>query len=523
MLNQPRDVYLYDTTLRDGAQRKGISYTLEDKIRITRLLDDFGISYIEGGWPGSNPKDAEYFQQVQQLTLHNAKICAFGATRRVGLQTDKDPQVLALRDSGAPVITLVGKTWTLHVTEVLRTTLDENLAMIRDTVAYFKGLGREVVFDAEHFFDGYRADADYSLAVLNAAAEAGADWLTLCDTNGGSLPSYIAKVVSVVRDRIAVPVGIHAHNDAELAVANSLAAIEAGAQMVQGTINGFGERCGNANLSSIIPNLLLKLNKDCVDRDNLAQLTDLSRTLCDIANLNPDPHQPYVGAAAFAHKGGIHVAAVERLASSYEHIPPELVGNGREIVISELSGRGNVRLRAAELGLNVSGHEKEVLDAVKEMESQGLQVEAAEGSFELLIRRKLAGYQPPFQILDLVVQSEQRGSAQLCCSLATVKLKVGEQIFHTVAESAGPVQAIDEAMRKALAEIYPQIRKIHLVDFKVRILDPEQATGAMTRVLIEAGHQEKRWSTVGCSRNIIDASSQALADSLELFLLRTQD
>jgi len=387
-------------------------------------------------------------------------------------------------------------------------------------MAYLKGCGREVIFDAEHFFDGYRADKEYALAALQAAKEGGVDSITLCDTNGGSLPSWIKEVVKDVQANIGLPLGIHAHNDAELAVANSLAAVEAGCNMIQGTINGYGERCGNANLTAIIPNLALKMGKTCVAGGDLQELKDLSLAICDIANLNPDPHAAYVGNAAFAHKGGIHVAAVERIAESYEHIKPEQVGNGRQIVISELSGRGNVRLRAAELGFKVEGYEKEILEAIKTMESRGLQMESAEGSFELLVRRNLENYVPPFEIIDLVVQSEKRNSLDIKCSQATVKLKVGEQIFHTVAESSGPVQAIDDAMRKALQDVYPEIAQVHLVDYKVRILNPEQATGATTRVLIQAGHQDKRWNTVGCSENIIDASGEALADSLELFLLR---
>jgi 2-isopropylmalate synthase len=519
MPKQPK-VFTYDTTLRDGAQRKGISYSLDDKLKITRLLDEFGIHYIEGGWPGSNPKDAEYFEQAAKLNLKQAKVAAFGSTRRVNQDVATDMQVKALVDSKAQVITVVAKSWPLHVTEVLRTTLEENLAMIRDTVAYLKSHEREVVLDAEHFFDGYRADSQYAIECLKVAQEAGADWIALCDTNGGSLPSWISQVINDLKGHINIPLGIHAHNDAELAVANSIAAVEAGATMIQGTINGYGERCGNANLTSIIPTLSLKMGCEGIDEDALTGLTELSRAVCEIANLNPDPHWPYVGTAAFAHKGGIHVAAIERIAASYEHIPPDTVGNGREIVISELSGRGNVRMRAAELGLSVEGHEKEVLDAIKEMEGQGLSVESAEGTFELLIRRRLADYQAPFEILDLVVQSERRCGAHILCSQATVKMKVGGEIYHTVAESTGPVQAIDDAMRKALCEVYPQVNEVHLVDYKVRILDPESATAATTRVLVEAGYKEQRWNSVGCSQNIIDASGQALADSLELFLLR---
>lgn len=530
MPSQPkqRDVYLYDTTLRDGAQRKGITYSLDDKLKITRLLDEFGVAYIEGGWPGSNPKDAEYFQRVRQMDLKHAKIAAFGSTRRVGVDVATDPQVQALLDANTAVVTVVGKTWPLHVTEVIRTTLDENLAMIFDTIQYLKSQGREVVFDAEHYFDAYKADPEYAIKTLQHAQTAGVDWITLCDTNGGSLPSWISTVIDAVKQHINVPIGVHTHNDAELAVANSLVAVESGATMIQGTINGYGERCGNANLCSIVASLMLKMDKQCVDAEQLTGLRELSLTICDIANLNPDHHAPYIGDAAFAHKGGIHVAAVERIAASYEHIPPEAVGNGREIVISELSGRGNVRLRAQELGLNIQGHEKDVLDAIKEMENQGLQMEAAEGTFELLVRRRFPHYKVPFEIIDLVVQSEQRGqnagkAPLILCSQATTKVRVNGKIYHTVAESTGPVQAIDDALRKALLEVYPELSEVHLVDYKVRILNPEEATAATTRVVIEAGYKEQRWNTVGCSGNIIEASGRALADSLELFLLRLQE
>jgi 2-isopropylmalate synthase len=513
------DVLLYDTTLRDGTQRKGLSLSLEDKLKIARLLDAFGVTWIEGGWPGSNPKDAEFFRRLKAQPLLHAKAAAFGSTRRAHVRAEDDTNLKALLDAETPVVTLVGKTWPLHVTHVLETTLEENLAMITDSVAWMKKNGKEVIFDAEHFFDGYRADPVYSTRVIDAAAKAGADWVTLCDTNGGSLPGWIREVVTAIRESVKIKIGIHTHNDGELAVANALAAIEAGATQVQGTINGYGERCGNANLISIVPALQLKMGKKVVAPERLTQLTELSRTVSEIANLMPDPHAAYVGMSAFAHKGGIHVAAVEKIPASYEHVPPSSVGNARQIVVSELSGRGNVRVRSQELGLNVKGNEAAILAKVKEKEAKGFQFEAAEGSFELLVRQNEPGYEKPFEILDLMVISEQRRSPDMIAE-AMVKVRVGNTVQHTVAEGAGPVHALDLALRKALVPSYPELEHVHLVDYKVRILDPEEATEALTRVLIEAAAGEERWGTVGCSANIIEASSQALADSLELFLLR---
>jgi 2-isopropylmalate synthase len=513
------DVLLYDTTLRDGTQRKGLSLSLEDKLKIARLLDGFGVAYIEGGWPGSNPKDADFFRRLRAQPLQHAKVAAFGSTRRAKVKVEEDANLQALLDAQTPVVTLVGKTWPLHVTHVLETTLEENLAMIADSVRYMKQHGREVIFDAEHFFDGYRADPDYSLRVLKTAAQAGADWVVLCDTNGGSLPAWIRLVVWEVRAAVTTKIGIHTHNDGELAVANALAAVEAGATQVQGTINGYGERCGNANLISVVPALQLKMGRQVVAADRLQKLTELSRTVSEIANLMPDPHAAYVGASAFAHKGGIHVAAVEKIPASYEHVPPETVGNKRHIVVSELSGRGNVRVRAAEMGLQVKGVEAAVLARVKEMEAKGFQFEAAEGSFELLVRRGEPGYQAPFEVLDVLTVVEQRRSSHMIAE-AMVKVRVGGEVQHTAAEGEGPVNALDLALRKALIPFFPELAEVRLVDYKVRILDPAEATYASTRVLIEAACGEERWGTVGCSQNIIEASLQALADSLELHLLR---
>jgi 2-isopropylmalate synthase len=506
------DVRIYDTTLRDGSQREGLSFSLGDKLRVARLLDEFGVDYIEGGWPGSNPKDADFFRDVR--TRH-AKVVAFGSTRRAGSRAQEDQNLKALLEAGTPAVALVGKSSTLHVARVLETSLEENLAMIRDSVAFMQAQSLEVIYDAEHFFDGYRADPEYALATLRAAA--GAHWITLCDTNGGSLPSWIVEVVAAVQREVDAPLGIHAHNDSELAVANSLAAVEAGCRLVQGTINGYGERCGNANLVSILPTLQLKMGRRCGGR--LDRLTELSRTVAEIANLPPDTHAPYVGTSAFAHKGGIHVAAVEKLAESYEHVPPASVGNRHRVVVSELSGRGNLRVRAAELGLELGGRERELLEQVKDLESRGYQFEAAEGSFELLARRGAANYAAPFELIDVVALSERRSSEGTIAE-ATVKLRVGDEIVHTAAEGSGPVHALDRALRKALVPAFPTLAEVRLTDYKVRILDAEQATAATTRVLVEAACGDLRWSTAGCSADIVQASALALADSYELCLLR---
>jgi 2-isopropylmalate synthase len=520
------DVQLFDTTLRDGTQSEGLSLSVEDKLKIARLLDEFGIHFIEGGYPGSNPKDVEFFQRARSLNLRHAKLTAFGMTRKAGGRADSDPILRAMLGAETPVVCVVGKSWVLHVTKVVGTTLEENLAMISDSVAYLKSAGREVVYDAEHFFDGFKDDRTYSLAALKAAADAGADWITMCDTNGGSLPREIAEITRAVRGAVPTRLGIHTHNDGDLAQANALAAVEAGVTQVQGTINGWGERCGNCNLISVIPTLQLKMNVRCVPDENLARLTELSRTVSEIANIRPRAHAPFVGQSAFAHKGGMHVAAVEKIPASYEHIPPERVGNRRHIVVSELSGRGNVRMRANELGIDVQGAERALLERIKELESQGYQFEAAEGSFELLGRRSQPDYKPPFEVLDVVVISERRRGNSMFAE-ATVKLKIEDEIVHTVAEGSGPVHALDGAFHKALNPHFALVRDVRLVDYKVRILDPEAATGAKTRVLIEAGRGqagqgEERWSTIGVSPNIIEASATALADALELALARAQ-
>jgi 2-isopropylmalate synthase len=491
----PAKVALYDTTLRDGSQRKGISLSIADKIKIALLLDQFGIPYIECGWPGSNPKDC-------------------------------DTNLLALRDANTPAVAIVGKSWTLHVEKVLETSLNENLKMIEESTAWLKSLGREVIYDAEHFFDGFRADRAYALQTVKAAMNGGADWIVLCDTNGGSLPIWIEQVVADVKDFLANStiggtrppgLGIHVHNDAELAVANSISAVLAGATQIQGTINGYGERCGNANLISIIPNLQLKLGIGVIPPENLGRLTEISNKVSEIVNLNPDTQAPYVGTSAFAHKGGIHVAAVEKVAESYEHVPPEIVGNRREIVVSELAGRGNIRIQASRLGHRLDGLEGTVLEKIKFLESKGFQFENAEGSFDLLLARSASDYQPAFKLLDAMVVSERRVSGRRGVQ-AIVKIEIGEEIAHVASDGDGPVHALDAALRKALRPAIPQIDSVHLTDYKVRILDPDNATAAITRVLIEASSGNYRWATVGCSENIIEASLDALCDSLEFFI-----
>jgi 2-isopropylmalate synthase len=540
-------IYLYDTTLRDGAQREGLSLSAEDKVKIARELDSFGVHYIEGGWPGSNPKDAEFFQRIKQVELRHAKIAAFGSTRHAKNTCDDDPNIRALVEAGTLVVTLVGKSSTLHVDKVIETTLDENVRMIADSVAYFKRLGKEVIYDAEHFFDGYKLDSEYALETVTAAARAGADCIVLCDTNGGALPEQVVLAVQTVREHLdrelrtknqepdsgddgsrfsvgyplgGSPVlGIHTHNDGALAVANALAAVRAGCVQVQGTINGYGERCGNMDLVPLIANLQLKLGYECVADEQLRQLSELAHYVAAVANLNPDTHAPYVGRSAFAHKGGIHVAAVAKVADSYQHIDPALVGNQMRVVVSELAGRRNVNIRAEELGLDLNGNERVVLQRIKELENQGFQFEAAEGSFEMLVRRAAPDYVPPFELLDFTVIVEKRGSNDVM-SQATVKLRVGGEVMHTAAEGDGPVNALDRAIRKALLPHYPELADVHLVDYKVRIVDEHLGTAARPRVLIESACGEERWSTVGCSENIIEASWQALWDSLELPLLR---
>jgi len=514
-------ITLYDTTLRDGSQREGLSFSLADKLKITEWLDRLGIDFIEGGWPGSNPKDREYFERVADLPLSHAQVAAFGCTRRAGVAVEDDSNVAALLDAGTPVVAVFGKSWLLHVVEVLQTTAEENLRMIAETIARLREDGRRVVYDAEHFFDGHRDDAAYATETLHAAVEAGAEVVVLCDTNGGTVPSDIASVVGAIGQSLSVPVGIHAHNDIETAVAGTIAAVEAGVRHVQGTINGYGERCGNANLCSILPTLQLKLGFDCVRADQLARLRETARAVSELANQRLDPHRAYVGSSAFAHKGGMHVNAIRKHAATYQHVDPQLIGNRTRIVVSELAGRSNVLQKAEEFGLAFGGRNTAatVLSRIKELEGRGFQFEGADGSVELMIRRTRADYRPPFELLDFHVLV--RGGDDAMAAEATVKVRVGERTIHTAADGDGPVNALDVAIRKALLPVHPRLEAVRLTDYKVRILDGEAGTAAQTRVLITSSDGIRSWSTVGCSDNIIEASWIALADALEYALCRT--
>jgi 2-isopropylmalate synthase len=512
-------VEVYDTTLRDGAQREGVSYTVLDKLRIARKLDELGVAFIEGGWPGSNPKDAEFFARAKDLRWQHATLCAFGSTRRAEVDAEEDANVRALIAAGTAVCTVFGKSSLLHVRHVLRTTPDENLRMIEETVACLRRAGRRVIYDAEHFFDGWTLDAAYALETLRAACRGGAETLVLCETNGGALPWQVEEVVRAVGAAVDAPLGIHAHDDSGCAVANSLAAVRAGARQVQGTINGYGERCGNANLCAVVPGLELKLGYTCLPRGALTKLPDVSRFVAEIANLPPDEHMAYVGRSAFAHKGGVHVAALRRHPQSYQHIDPALVGNHPRVVVSELGGRGNLRSRAEALELPLDEEAQvTLLGHIKDREAHGCAFEAAEGSVELLLRRQQASYHAPFRLLDYRVIAAGPGAH----AEATVKITVAERVYHTAAEGAGPVHALDAALRKALLPVYPSVSRIHLADYKVRILDGARGTEATTRVLIDSTDGTRRWSTVGASSSILDASASALADSFEYALERAE-
>ncbi|MDR5639621.1 MULTISPECIES: citramalate synthase [unclassified Thermosynechococcus] len=524
-------IWLYDTTLRDGAQREGLSLSLEDKLRIARQLDRLGIPFIEGGWPGANPKDVQFFWQLQETPLQQAEIVAFCATRRPGRKAAEEPMFEPILAAGTRWVTLFGKSWDLHVTDGLKTTLAENCAMIADSIQFLKSHGRRVIYDAEHWFDGYFANPDYALQTLETALAAGADWLVLCDTNGGCLPHQIQAVVAEVVAHFGALdcLGIHTHNDAGTAVANALAAVQAGVRMVQGTINGYGERCGNANLCTLIPNLQLKLGYDCVTPEQLATLTEVSRHVSEIVNLAPDDHAPYVGLSAFAHKGGIHVSAVQRNPRTYEHIEPHWVGNQRRIIISEQAGISNILAKTSELGFELDRQHplsRTILERIKHLESEGYQFEAAEASFELLIQEVLGQRQRPFTLKGFDVfcrtDSRQLEATIRSQSLATVKVEVNGEEMLTAAEGNGPVSALDQALRKALMSFYPEIAEFHLTDYKVRILDGHAGTAAKTRVLVESSNGRDRWATVGVSANIIEASYQAVAEALEYGLQRTR-
>ncbi len=523
-------IQLYDTTLRDGSQGEGVNFSLQDKLQITLKLDELGFDFIEGGYPLSNQKDAEYFQQVRDLDLKHAQVAAFGMTRRKGIGPEDDVGLKALRDSLAPVVTIVGKTWDLHVTEILRVDLEENLAMIRDSVGFLAAEGRRVVYDAEHFFDGTEANRDYALSTLKAAEEAGAEIAILCDTNGGSLPERIAEFVEIARQELSIPVGIHCHNDSDVAIANSLAAVDHGAIQVQGTINGIGERCGNADLISVAANLALKKGHDVLHDGGERRLTELSRYVYELANMNFRNGQPFVGASAFAHKGGMHVHAVNRLASSYEHIDPETVGNERRVLVSELSGRSNIVAKTTKYQLDHDGDlMKRIMEKVQELEYIGYQFEAAEASFDLLVKKLAGNYEPKFRRIHYRVNVETGHRPAMpdqpldeALTEATIKLSVNEQVEHVVAEGDGPVNALDNALRKALVPNYPNLAEMKLVDYKVRVINSAGGTAASVRVVIESRDAHDVWSTVGVSENVIEASWLALVDSVEYKLLKDE-
>jgi 2-isopropylmalate synthase len=520
-MSTQQKVTIYDTTLRDGSQGEGINFSLADKIRLAERLDAFGVDYIEGGWPGSNAKDIDFFNQAKKLTWKHARIAAFGSTRRAGVKVEDDPQVRLLLEAETPVITFFGKSWLMQVTEVLRTTPEENLRMIGDTVRHLVERGREVVYDAEHFFDGYADNSAYALECLKAANDAGATYVVLCDTNGGRLPSEVAAITQAVMKQVSCKVGIHTHNDCGLGVANAIAAIETGALQVQGTMNGYGERTGNCNLTSVIPILELKLKRPSLPAGRLAQLSDMSHFVDELANLNHDPRAPFVGISSFAHKGGMHVNAVNKAGNSYEHIDPAIVGNHTRILVGELSGRTNVMLKARELGLPLdekSEQTRQILEEIKKLENEGYEFESADATFELLVRKKLQGRRPFFELDEYHISARKNMVLGTDTCEATVKLRVGSEVFHTVADGDGPVNALDAALRRALVQRYPQLDKVHLIDYKVRIINSSGGTAARIRVLIESSDGTNEWGTVGVSENVIEASWIALVDSFEYYL-----
>ncbi|MFA5701169.1 MAG: citramalate synthase [Desulfuromonas sp.] len=519
-------VMLYDTTLRDGTQAEDISFLVHDKVRIAQQLDELGVHYIEGGWPGSNPKDISFFQEIKKVKLKRAKIAAFGSTRRAKSTPEDDNNIQTLVQAETDVVTIFGKTWDFHVREALRISLEENLEIIYDSLAYLKQHVPEVIYDAEHFFDGYKANPEYALKTLEAAQQAGADCIVLCETNGGTLPHEVGEIVEAVTRHIKTPLGIHAHNDSECAVANSLMAVEKGVIHVQGTINGFGERCGNANLCSIIPALQLKMNRECLTPEQLRSLRVISRQIYELANLVPNKHQPYVGNAAFAHKGGVHVSAIQRHPETYEHIRPELVGNTTRVLVSDLSGRANILAKAQQFDINLDSKDPvtlEILEEIKEMENKGYQFEGAEASFELLMRKALGNVSHFFSVIGFRVIDTRLKEGDKPLSEATVKVKVSGRIEHTAAEGNGPVNALDNALRKALESFYPKLKEMRLFDYKVRVLPAGKGTASVTRVLIESGDTQTRWGTVGVSDNIIDASYLALIDAFQYKLAKDSE
>jgi len=520
-----RRIEIYDTTLRDGAQAEDISFSVEDKLRITEKLDELGVHYVEGGWPGANPKDIEYFKKARKLGLETSKIVAFGSTHRPKHRVNEDVLIRALLESKAKVITIFGKTWDFHVKEALKISLNENLDLIHNSVSYLKKNVETVLYDAEHFFDGYKDNPQYALKSLLAAQEAGADCLVLCDTNGGTLPDDVEKVMCEIKKSVRVPLGIHAHNDSDCAVATSVIAVECGASHVQGTINGLGERCGNANLCSIIPNLQIKLGMRCISAKQLKRLREVSRYVNELANLRHFKRQPFVGDSAFAHKAGMHVSAVRKRPETYEHIRPDLVGNSQRVLISDLAGKSNILRKAEEFGIHLdpeSPHVQDIVTTLKHLENEGFQFEAAEASFELLMKKALGLHKRFFDLIGFRTIVEKRKEEEEPICEATIMVKVGGHVEHTAATGNGPVNAIDNALRKALDKFYPALKEVKLHDYKVRVLTAGKGTSAKVRVLVESGDENERWGTVGVSENIIEASYQALVDSIEYKLLKEE-
>jgi 2-isopropylmalate synthase len=517
-----RKIILYDTTLRDGTQGEQVTLSAEDKLRIAKKLDAFGIPYVEGGWPGSNPKDVKFFELARDTRFHNTRLTAFGSTRRPKTTPEKDRNIHELLKTGTGTVCVFGKSWDLHAREVLEVSPEENLAMIEESVAYLKEKGREVIYDAEHFFDGYKENALYALETVRAAVRAGADILVLCDTNGGCMPQEIKEILSKIMPTLSCPVGIHAHNDCGLALANSLAAVESGVCMIQGTINGYGERCGNADLLSVIGNLQVKMGMHCLADENLKQLTELSRYVSEVANIPPQSQRPFVGKSAFAHKGGVHVSAIMKNARAYEHMDPKQVGNRRRVLVSDLSGKSNITYKSSEMGLKLGGNgytSQKIVNEIKRLENLGYQFDAAEGSLELLMKRVTGQYEDPFNLESFRVTIEKNGSGP-SSSQATIKISVGKEEEITAAEGDGPVNALDNALRKALAKFFPEVEEMGLVDFKVRVIDGGGGTASKVRVQIESRDAKEIWSTIGVSENVIEASWQALVESMQYKLSR---
>jgi 2-isopropylmalate synthase len=519
-----KKITIYDTTLRDGAQTVGISFSLHDKLLIAGALDRLHIDYIEGGWPGSNPKDDQFFQEIRKTKLRHSKIVAFGSTKRKNTSCRNDRFLQALLASNAKIITIVAKSWDFHVTHALNISLDDNLKLIYDTIAYLKDKGLQVFLDAEHFFDGFKSNDKYAFRLMKKAGDAGADMIVLCDTNGGTMPYEAQHIIEMSKQNTTVPIGVHFHNDAGVAVANSLVAVQAGAVSVQGTANGYGERCGNTNLMTLIPNLVLKLGYHCATEKSLTHLTEVSRLISETANCAHEERAPYVGDSTFAHKGGIHVSGLRKDTRTYEHVKPEQVGNRRKVLVSELSGKSNILFKAKEMGIDLKNRvtlPAELLQKIKNLEDQGFQFEAAEGSFELLIREATGEYIPFFKLKGFRVISEMSGTKKLMCE-ATIKVEVDGKIEHTAAVGYGPVEALDHALRKALEKFYPEIKDIQLSDYKVRVLDEKSGTAAAVRVLIDQKRKRDHWGTVGVSTDIIEASWRALVDGIEYMLFKNK-